>query len=245
MRQPLVDFISRVQTAPTVDDVRNIIIEWSRDLGFQRVVYANYKLDQETPRLFMGSYQDSWVERYLDQNYIQIDPVARLSGSSVLPFRWGHTEFRNRLSRSERQMFDEADDFGISRGFAIPVHGPGGELSVLSLATNELDRGFHKLVDMSQDMLHLSCCYLHQRISELLDAPEEANEAARIQLSPREVECLLWSSSGKTANETSDILHISETTVIYHLENAKKKLGVRTKAHAVAKALNLGLIPTM
>ncbi|MCG8508295.1 MAG: helix-turn-helix transcriptional regulator, partial [Rhodospirillales bacterium] len=49
--------------------------------------------------------------------------------------------------------------------------------------------------------------------------------------------CLLWAAHGKTAWETSQILQISQTTVSYHLENAKKKLGARTVAQAVARAV--------
>ena len=68
---------------------------------------------------------------------------------------------------------------------------------------------------------------------------QEASE--QINLTSREVECLLWTAHGKTAWEISVILKISEATVNYHLKNAMRKLGVHSKAHAVAKTLILGL----
>jgi DNA-binding CsgD family transcriptional regulator len=47
---------------------------------------------------------------------------------------------------------------------------------------------------------------------------------------------------GKTATEMANIMTISESTVVFHTENAKKKLEAKTLPHAVAKALSLGLI---
>lgn len=61
-------------------------------------------------------------------------------------------------------------------------------------------------------------------------------------LSKRETECLTWVASGKTAWEVAQILSISESTVIFHIENAKKKLTAVTVTHAVALAVGRGLI---
>ena len=61
-------------------------------------------------------------------------------------------------------------------------------------------------------------------------------------LTPREIECLTWASLGKTATEMAYIMTRSESVVVFHTENAKKKLGAKTLPHAVAKALSLGLI---
>ena len=63
-----------------------------------------------------------------------------------------------------------------------------------------------------------------------------------VKLTRRETECLVWSFQGKTSWEVSVILHISEATVNFHIRNAMKKLGVYSKAHAIAKVLILGLI---
>lgn len=62
-----------------------------------------------------------------------------------------------------------------------------------------------------------------------------------INLSPRETECLAWTARGKTTWEIAQILCLSDSTVNYYLRNAMKKLSVHTKAHAVSKAVVLGL----
>ncbi len=239
MRRPLVDFLDRLQRVSSEADLKAAISRWARELGFQHAAYGNAMVKTGALRIFTGSYPNVWVERYEDAKYLAVDPVVRTSLKGVLPFKWGHKEQRKGFNPVEAQFFDEADDFGISRGFSVPVHGPGGELSVLTVATDEMDSGFHKLIDLYGDVLHLGCCYIHQRMGNVVARDEEEPQAL---LSGREAECLLWTSSGKTASEVGDILRLSDSTVVYHLENAKRKLGARTKSHAVAKAHALGLL---
>jgi len=68
------------------------------------------------------------------------------------------------------------------------------------------------------------------------------NVAARVRLSERELQCLSWSAAGKTAWETGKILDLSEWTVVYHLQKAKRKFGLARKQEVIAHAMSLGLI---
>lgn len=61
-------------------------------------------------------------------------------------------------------------------------------------------------------------------------------------LSPQQKTCLAWIAAGKTSWETARILHIAERTVNFHLQNAYAKLGVHTRAAAVAIALRRGIL---
>ena len=64
----------------------------------------------------------------------------------------------------------------------------------------------------------------------------------RPHLSPREITCLQWIARGKTAWEIGEILSISRRTVVFHLENAKRKLDAVSLPQAVATALQDRLI---
>ena len=61
-------------------------------------------------------------------------------------------------------------------------------------------------------------------------------------ITAREVEVLTWVRDGKTNDEIALILGLSMLTVKNHLRNAMKKLVVRTRGQAVAKAIALGLL---
>lgn len=64
----------------------------------------------------------------------------------------------------------------------------------------------------------------------------------RIELTPRERECLQWAAAGKSEWEISQILGISEHTAEKHLLNAKTKLGAVNRVHAVAEGIRRGHI---
>src|ERR1039458_5065331 len=51
-----------------------------------------------------------------------------------------------------------------------------------------------------------------------------------------EVETLTWAARGKTFWEIGEILGLSKRTVEFHLENARRKLGVPTRTQALIKA---------
>jgi DNA-binding response OmpR family regulator len=64
----------------------------------------------------------------------------------------------------------------------------------------------------------------------------------RVGLRDREVETLTWAARGKTFAEIGEILGLSKRTVEFHLENARRKLGVPTRTQALIKAATGHLI---
>ena len=62
------------------------------------------------------------------------------------------------------------------------------------------------------------------------------------ELSEREKTCLSWTAVGKSSWEIGRILLISENTVIFHIKNAMRKLGVNSRTVAAVRAVQLGLI---
>jgi DNA-binding response OmpR family regulator len=66
--------------------------------------------------------------------------------------------------------------------------------------------------------------------------------AGAVDLRDREVETMTWAARGKTFWEIGQILGLSKRTVEFHLENARKKLGVATRTQALIKAATGHLI---
>ncbi len=61
-------------------------------------------------------------------------------------------------------------------------------------------------------------------------------------LTAREIEVLDWVKFGKTNGEIAEILGLSMPTVKNHLQHAMKKLAVRTRGQALARAIALGFV---
>jgi len=61
------------------------------------------------------------------------------------------------------------------------------------------------------------------------------------KLSRREHEVLRWMAEGKNTWEISRILHISERTVYFHVQNILEKLEATCRSHAVSIAIKEGI----
>jgi LuxR family transcriptional regulator, quorum-sensing system regulator CviR len=64
-----------------------------------------------------------------------------------------------------------------------------------------------------------------------------------IELTPRERDVLLWLKCGRSTEEIAAILKISGRTVKYHVSNVIDKLGAENRLHALAIAMERGLLP--
>jgi PAS domain S-box-containing protein len=68
----------------------------------------------------------------------------------------------------------------------------------------------------------------------------DPDPGTRDALSPREREIVRLVAAGETGPEIAEHLHISHATVRTHVRNAMAKVGARSRAHLVAKALGDG-----
>jgi DNA-binding CsgD family transcriptional regulator len=80
-------------------------------------------------------------------------------------------------------------------------------------------------------------------------APPEQRPSSRVNSrfgrggpTPREREVLTMLAAGATDEQIAEMLELSPATVQTHVRNAKAKLGARTRAQAVAMALQHGMI---
>lgn len=72
--------------------------------------------------------------------------------------------------------------------------------------------------------------------------PDRGPGAVAVMLSRRELEVLALSSRGRRTKEIAGDLGIGEETVETLLRRAGRKLGARTRTHAVAEAVRRGLV---
>ena len=63
-----------------------------------------------------------------------------------------------------------------------------------------------------------------------------------VHLTTRQVQVLTLVAAGKTDNEIAMQLHLSTSTVNYHVEQIRERLQARSRAQAVALALQRGII---
>ena len=83
---------------------------------------------------------------------------------------------------------------------------------------------------------HLTIARRQRELLILLEEKSEEGTASldHYQLTPRELDVLLWVAKGKTNRDIAEILGMSPRTVNKHLEHIYVKLGVETRSAAAA-----------
>lgn len=206
------------------------------ELEFEYCSYVMTIPDPITnPRVAWSSnYPDRWVDRYLSNKYLDIDPIVRRTENDVRPLVWS-----SNLFEEQPGFWEDARAYGISHGWALAVHGPHRATGLLSLARSHQPIGVSELGEKEMKLVWLS--------HVILAMIGEAESKTRVpelayQLTGREREVLRWSAAGKTAEEIGTILGITARTVTFHVTSSLCKLDVTNKTQAVAKALIWGLI---
>jgi LuxR family quorum sensing-dependent transcriptional regulator len=177
-----------------------------------------------SPRVLFGRSNKAWDEYYLEQGHMKFDPCVRQIFAATGPFAWSDFD-PALLTKEARRVMSEAADADAREGFVVPVIGGGGEFYGVRLSSPE-----PAFDESARATLHaLATVYAFQgvKLLELVDDVETHTPLTR-----RETECLRWVSEGKSDWDISEILAISEATVHSHVENAKRKIGVKSRVQA-------------
>ncbi|WP_027582046.1 autoinducer binding domain-containing protein [Bradyrhizobium sp. Ai1a-2] len=233
------EFVDAILTARDDHEFERTASRAAHGLGFRWFAYL--RVGDGRPSL-ISSYPKSWTSRYLRLNYHGLDPVIQRARVERGIFSWGTQGSALRPNKEQRRFFEEATTFGIKSGITVPIRSGFGQMAAFTLATDDPIMKPDRVLARAGDIVQLIGIYFQAHLSERIVASPVAVENA-CALSQRERQCLAWAARGKTLAEAAVLIGITSRTVAFHLENARRKLGAVTIAHAVAQAVRRGLLP--
>lgn len=233
------EFVDAVQTAEDADAFELVATRLTQKLGFQRFAYL--RLGEDAP-ILISSYPKRWTSRYFHLQYEQLDPVVLRARVERNLFSWGGDPRPPTGNRAQRQFFDEAMTFGLSAGITIPIRGGFGRVAAFTLATSERHVDLDEIVGEWKDVLEQVGLYFHVHVAARIGTAFAQRRDDESELTQRERQCLAWTAQGKIAADIAVLVGISPRTVVFHLENARRKLGATSLAQCVAVALRRGLL---
>jgi DNA-binding CsgD family transcriptional regulator len=127
---------------------------------------------------------------------------------------------------------------GPIQGASFRLNATRGEIAVFGFVLRCGPHAWNTRKAMLIQDLQILARYFHSHILRL----NGHDARAQMMVSARELECLKWTAEGKTAQEASEILGISERTVRFHLNAAREKMKCITTTQAVAQAIARNLI---
>lgn len=207
-----------------------------KPLGFGAIFARAHSsaADDSREHIYYRETPKGWNQVYAQRGFAQRNFVTRGARRRTTPFYWSNVvapESGTPEAQADREMWGVLNDFNLTDGLAVPGHGPG-YVGVISLAWNKFDHG----PDTRRAIL-LASHYVHERMLELTPPSIVA-----IRLTPRERDCLAFVAEGKSDWDIAQILGLSQSTVHAHVENAKRRLGVKTRMQAIAKLARAGEI---
>lgn len=229
------DSLQALHEAKTEGEFVTALIASARRLGFD---YAAFGLRLPYPlsrpkTIVISNYPEQWKLKYLEQNYLEIDPTVAHGMRSIVPIVWS-------AAHEEKQEFwEDARSFGLVNGWSQSCRDHGGNVGMLTLSRAE-----------GGGLSAVELCAIGSKMVWLAQAAHvtlASLESYRVigppkSLSSREVSVLRWCGEGKTSSEIAEILRISERTVNFHINRAMQELNAANRTSAVVQAAILGLL---
>ncbi|MES1199766.1 MAG: autoinducer binding domain-containing protein [Pseudomonadota bacterium] len=207
------------------------------DYGVRHYALLGFAMSEggRTPVLLNTPVNLAWSEHYKEQGYYNVDAVMHAILKRPQGAEWAEVELRP-LPRASRDLFGECrSELKVDGGIALPTYDASGFAGAIGMYyEGEPDAEMKRA-------LKLIGHFAMERAKELRGLVV-GEEPAPCPLTVQQREILALSAHGKTDWEMGRLTGLSHKTINHHLERAKGLIGVRTRAQAVALAVQRGWI---
>jgi DNA-binding CsgD family transcriptional regulator len=187
-------------------------------------------------RFFFVDWPKDWIEFYEKNQFVEHDLLPVEARRRVSSFWFNEVIAHLKLTEKQKQLYDAGVAYGWADVFAVPIHGPSDMQGLVTMVTRQtltLSASECSVLEMMARVVWERC-----RTSEGFGM----FDPGRVKLSPREIECLQWAAAGKSDADIAVLVGIKPATAHFHIEQAKKRLGVKTRVEAVAVGVLHGVI---
>lgn len=181
-----------------------------------------------------------WMQYYLEQHHPINDPAIQHCLYNKGFFFYSTTDDQpSHIPPEGARILSEAKDLlGFNSGLVFPVFCNENRLGGMSISFDTPLQDLEKMPIKNFSEMLVCCNMAFERFTQI----HSKSITPKGGLVSREIDCLSWLSRGLRTADISKKLHISDATVCFHLNNAKKKLGATTREQAVARAIVLQII---
>lgn len=230
--EPILELLEQ---ADTLEKLQAASVTLRDTLSVNHIAY--HWVDSAGDQYGCGTYSTAWQARYLEQNYLRVDPVVVGCYQRFHPVDWKRLDWS---SKAARGFLSESMEYGLgNQGYSVPIRGPNGQFALFTVNHSCSDEDWADFTENHRRMLILIAHYFNERALEF--EPNRTPEQSQ-SLSPREIDAMTLLAIGYSRAQVANTLSISEHTLRVYIESARFKLGALNTTHAVARALSRGLI---
>ncbi|WP_438754527.1 helix-turn-helix transcriptional regulator [Pararhizobium sp. O133] len=166
-------------------------------------------------------------------NYICFDCNPLVSAIRENRTRYRFSDFAPHEDPAYGAYWEALSEADIADAHCATSYGSRGVIASLHLGFGERNIG----ADMER-AVQMGGLILTERLMDFSGSIKDDCP----HLSDRERDCLAFLADGRRDREIADLLGITETTVRFHVDNARKKLGARNRTQAIARVANLRIL---
>ncbi|SFJ33770.1 helix-turn-helix transcriptional regulator [Celeribacter neptunius] len=235
MTTELQNFLEDIQQVDDFAEFQDATVRLRDLLKVTHVVY--HWVNSVGERFGAGTYSSEWVDRYLEKDYLRMDPVIFGCFQRFTPVNWKQLDWS---SKAAKAFFRDALDYGVgNQGWTIPIRGPNGQFALFTLNGDVSDAAWERVIARyERDLMVIAHEFNKKALA--FDSHEEGQACP--SLSPREAAAITHIAKGLSRGQAASEMGISEHTLRVYVESARHKLGAMNTTHAVARALSMGLI---
>jgi len=232
----LYDHIAQLDQCINIEQIEQVCQRYLQTTGVESFKYSwQPPTTTQADNIAFWTCSERWMERYNQKGYEKNDPKIRYAENNHLPIFWDVESIKQQLEKqkaSDIDFWQDSINLGVAHGVTIPIRGVAGSKGSLCMALDTQANGETLLPNYE-----VWTMYLHNHIERIFRI-----EQLTTPLSKRELEVLKWTAIGENCEQVAQRLFISNNTILFHLRNLRKKLGVINKHQLIARALSLGLV---
>jgi LuxR family quorum sensing-dependent transcriptional regulator len=232
LRTTIVETVEEIGRASAPEAVWKAIKTYAEAQGFQYMLVVKGKhsvIESVSGCALYSDMPQGFGQSFDDLGFSKNNPLISHALKESRPYSAAELWAMPLTVQQRRALAQVNLSLNVLDGLMIPIRNADVLEGIVLLGGAKPE-----MAPIVRSTLHLLAYCAFEQVIHLLANPRRASAGL---LSPREVECLSWAAAGKTDGEIGRILSISPRTTRFHIENAKKKLGVATRVQAVAEAM--------
>lgn len=232
-------FVREVREAPDLDSVDSLLADASGEFGFDHYgLTHSERAGYNAAPTYLTNFPAEWVSLVQSSHLYIHDPVLMACERSAAAFSWEDLpHILRRLTNKQKDFMTEARRAGLAEGFTVPLHIPGEASGVCSFATS----GKRPLPRNALPAAQYLSCFAFEAVRNLLVTKPALSETERVpRLTQRQLDCVVLVARGKSDWVAGKLLDLSPETVRMHVNLAKARFGVSSRAELVVRALYYG-----
>src|SRR5712691_5451679 len=131
--QDAFDFIYGLEQMSDIDAIMDAMERVLARYGFTALLLTGVPGEQFEQAALATRWPAEYLALYIRNGYVRSDPIARRCRRSPNPFEWTGAYYYRDPDPRTAEVMRRAAEFGMERGFVVPIHKPDGFAGCVSM----------------------------------------------------------------------------------------------------------------